>query len=65
MKIEIEIDEEQAACLWADHQGVATSEGISEIISEMACEAANKYRREFPAAVDTAVANFRARQITS
>jgi len=61
MKIEIEISDETAACIWADN----TWEGkyprdLSDIIASLAIFEAGKYKREFPTSIPRVLAAYQA-----
>lgn len=57
MKIEIEITDEEAACIFDDYHAKTPSE-LSGIIASMAKDVAVKYRRIFPSEVLKAVERF-------
>jgi hypothetical protein len=58
MKIEIEITEETAACLWANNWRLDDRD-VATIIKDIAEEEARAYSRSFPSAVAADVAAFR------
>lgn len=60
MKIEIEISEEDAACLWADHNPTRSGAySLQNIVTGIVLSEARKYRSAFPRAVPRAVEDFR------
>lgn len=60
MKITIELDEETAACLWADQTWHGkTPKPMAEVLKDVAEEAASKFRNAFPGAVARTVEQFR------
>lgn len=59
MKIEIEISEETAACLWADEWGEKTGQPIAFYVKNIVEVQANEYRKMFPNDVASAVERFR------
>jgi len=56
LKIEIEIDEEAAALLFANYWGKKT---VEEIVTALAVESAESYRRAFAFDVEASVEAFR------
>jgi hypothetical protein len=59
MKIEIEISEETAACLWADEWGEKTGQSVAFYVKNLVESQADQYRRMFPNEVAAAVLRFR------
>jgi len=59
MKIEIEISEETAACIWANKWGEETGQSVAFYVKNLVESAADQYRRMFPNDVDSAVQRFR------
>ena len=59
MKIEIEISEEDAACIWADNWGEKTGESLEEIVRQVLVCEANGFRLNFPESVKKAAEQFR------
>jgi hypothetical protein len=59
MKIEIEISEETAACLWADEWGEKTGHSVAFYVKNLVEFQADQYRRMFPNDVAAAVLRFR------
>lgn len=55
MKLTIEITEEDAACIWANHH----SRPVAEIVEGILKSEAAKYRQAYPGAVSKAVADFK------
>ena len=59
MKIEIDIDDETAACLWANGTWWGkTDKTVETIVTELICDESNKFRRAFPGAIARSVENF-------
>jgi hypothetical protein len=59
VKIEIEISEETAACLWADEWGEKTGQSVAFYVKNLVEYQADQYRRMFPNDVAAAVLRFR------
>ena len=59
MKIEIEISEETAACIWADEWGEKTGQSVAFYLKNLVESQADQYRKMFPNDVATAVERFR------
>jgi hypothetical protein len=64
MKIEIEIAEEEFACIWADATWSGKHEKPStEIALRVLLDAATRYRMAFPNAASAALEAFRKRKV--
>ena len=63
MKVQIEISEETAALLFANNWVEKGGVSVEQIVTRLAEDEANDYRRHFPAAVAQAVADFRAANV--
>ena len=59
MKIEIEISEETAACIWANEWGEKTGQSIAFYVKNLVELEAYQYRKMFPNDVAAAVLRFR------
>lgn len=61
IKIEIQIDEETAACIWADHTVHGRwPRSLPEIVKDVVESSAIKFKQAFPGAVPSTVKLFRA-----
>lgn len=61
MKIEIELDEETAACLWANRTWHGKAPLLmAQIVKDVAEEEAHKFKTNFPKAIARTVEDFRA-----
>ena len=58
MKIEIEITEEDAACIWTNNWGEKNGRSVKDIVQDLVIIKANDYRRNFPNSVSDAVRMF-------
>lgn len=65
MKIEIEITEEDAACIWTNNWGEKNGRSVTDIVRELVTIEANDYRRNFPNSVESAVDLFRKANVKS
>ena len=59
MKIEIEISEETAACIWANELGEKTGLSVAFYVKNLVESEADQYRKMFPDDVAAAVLRFR------
>ena len=59
MKIEIEISEETAACIWANEWGEKTGQSVAFYVKNLVESEADQYRKMFPNDVAAAVLRFR------
>jgi hypothetical protein len=59
MKIEIEITEEDAACIWTNNWGEKNGRSVKDIVQELVTIEANDFRRNFPHSVESVVGLFR------
>ena len=59
MKIEIEISEEIAACLWDNNSGTRNRPSVKEVARRLLVDEADNFRRTFPDRIETAVARYR------
>jgi hypothetical protein len=58
MKIEIELTEEDAACIWTNNWGEKNRRSVKDIVQELVTIEANDFRRNFPTSVESAVRMF-------
>lgn len=58
MKIEIEITDEDAACIWTNNWGEKDGKSVKAIIQDLIAFEANDFRRKFPNSVSDAVRMF-------
>ena len=59
MKIEIEITEEEAACLWSNNWGEKTNRPVADIVRDLVQIEVNEFRRHFPNSIPESVQLFR------
>lgn len=59
MKIEIEIDEETAAHLFANNWGERGGQNVTEIIADIVADKAAEHRNHFPNSTERALEDFR------
>lgn len=59
MKIEIEITEEEAACVWSNNYGDRVNRPIATIARQLLIDEANEFHVLFPHNVESAVKLFR------
>lgn len=64
MKIEIEISEETAACIWANEWGEKTGQSVAFYVKNIVELEADQYRKMFPNDVAAAVLRFRGANAT-
>ena len=59
MKIEIEITEEEAACIWTNNWGEKNGRSVQDIVQDLVKIEANDFRRSFPNSVESSISLFR------
>lgn len=61
MKIEIEISEEDAACIWENRHGPRNKTPLRQLLADALQEEAENFKRNFPKAVSRVVSEFQHR----
>ena len=59
MKIEIEITEEEAACIWTNNWGEKNGRSVQDIVQDLVKMEANYFCRNFPNSVESSISLFR------
>lgn len=59
MKIEIELTEEAAACIWSNNWGEKNNRPVQQIVQELAASEADDFRINYPNSIKSAVEAFR------
>lgn len=59
LKIELEITEEDAACIWSNNHGPENGRTLESIVQDLVTLEARDFRRNFPESVESSVALFR------